>query len=145
MISKEKHCCAIRRVAKIWKRGGGGGFFERVRKVQTTLTGIFIDLESVSHGLSENWDEISRKAQKFKIFSAQNQVVSKKKKVFTGIETDFSAKFGNLNVWEGALFLWGAIFNFSPKIGLKSTKNVRFCILHKPMGGLEPPPPPRPP
>ena len=30
------------------------GFFERVRKVQTTLTRIFIVLESVSHGLSEN-------------------------------------------------------------------------------------------
>ena len=36
----------------------------------------------------------------------------------------------------------GAIFNFSQKIGLKSIKNVRFCILHKPMGGLEPPRPP---
>ena len=36
----------------------------------------------------------------------------------------------------------GAIFNFLQKIGLKSTKNVRFCILHKPMGGLEPPRPP---
>ena len=33
----------------------------------------------------------------------------------------------------------GGIFNFSQKIGLKSIKNVRFCILHKPMGGLEPP------
>ena len=32
----------------------GGGFFERVRKVQTTLTRIFIVLESVSNGLSEN-------------------------------------------------------------------------------------------
>ena len=31
-----------------------GGYFERVRKVQTTLTRIFIVLESVSHGLSEN-------------------------------------------------------------------------------------------
>ena len=31
-----------------------GGFFERVRKVQTTLTRIFIVLESESHGLSEN-------------------------------------------------------------------------------------------
>ena len=81
----------------------GGGYFERVRKVQTTLTRIFIVLESVSHGLSENCDEISRKARKFKgffrpktgglqkkkkgsslklrlVFSAQNQVVSKKKK-----------------------------------------------------------------
>ena len=33
---------------------GGGGYFERVRSVQTTLTRIFIDLESVSDGLSEN-------------------------------------------------------------------------------------------
>ena len=32
----------------------GGGFFERVRKLQTTLTRIFIVLESESHGLSEN-------------------------------------------------------------------------------------------
>ena len=41
-----------------------------------------------------------------------------------------------------AVFQWGggAIFNFSQKIGLKTTKMVRFCILHKPMGGLEPPP-----
>ena len=45
--------------------------------------------------------------------------------------------------FEGGLFSYGgAIFNFSQKIGLKSTKNVRFCILHKPMGGLEPPAPP---
>ena len=40
-----------RRVARIWKRGG---YFERVRSVQTTLTRIFIDLESVADGLSEN-------------------------------------------------------------------------------------------
>ena len=148
---------------------GGGGYFERVRKVQTTLTRIFIFLESVSHGLSENWDEISRKARKFKgffppkirwspknkkglhrnwdwffgrnrkfkrFFGPKSGGLQKMKKVFTEIETDFSAKFGNPNVWGGA------IFNFSQKIGLKSTKNVRFCILHKPMGGLEPPRPP---
>ena len=36
------------------EKGGGGGYFERVRSVQTTLTRIFIDLESVSDGLSEN-------------------------------------------------------------------------------------------
>ena len=33
---------------------GGGGFIERVRKVQTTFTRILIVLESESHGLSEN-------------------------------------------------------------------------------------------
>ena len=158
--------------------------------MQTTLTRIVIVLESVSHGLSENWDEISRKARKFKGFfrpksgdlqtkkkdlhrnwdwffgrnrkfkrffrpkSGALQIKKKglqrnwdwffgrnrefkrfyrpksgglqkkKKKVFTEIETDFSAKFGNPNVWGGA------IFNFSQKIGLKSTQNVRFCILH---------------
>ena len=75
--------------------------------MQTTLTRILIVLESVSHGLSENSDEISRKARKFegffrpktgglqkkkksspklslifrnsKIFSAPKQVVSKNK------------------------------------------------------------------
>ena len=55
-----------KRVARIWKRGGG--YFERVRIVQTTLTRIFIVLESVSHGLSENSDEISRKAREFEGF-----------------------------------------------------------------------------
>ena len=49
---KTAACVLTRRVARIWKRGGG--FFERVRKEQTTLTRIFIVLESVSHGLSEN-------------------------------------------------------------------------------------------
>ena len=38
----------------------------------------------------------------------------------------------------------GAIFHFSQKIGLKSTKNMRFWILHKPMGGGSSPPRPPP-
>ena len=86
-----------RRVARIWKRGG---FFEKVRKVQTTLTRIFIVLESESHGLSENWDGISRKAWKFKRFFSPKTGGLKKKKVFTKIETDVSAKIGNLNVFS---------------------------------------------
>ena len=36
-----------------FEKGGGGSFFERVRKLQTTLTRIFIVLESESHGLSD--------------------------------------------------------------------------------------------
>ena len=109
---------------------GGGGFFERERKLQTTLTRIFIVLESESHGLSD-----------FGRFILE-------------IETEISAKIGNSNAFSGrittsTLQLWipisfggGAVFIFSPKIGLKSTKNVRFCILYRPMGGLEPPSPP---
>ena len=74
----------------------GGGYFERVRSVQTTLTRIFIALESVSHGLHENWDEISRKARKFKGFfrpKSGGLQKKKKKKVFTDFETElFSAE-----------------------------------------------------
>ena len=90
------------------------------------------------------------------VFSAQKQVVSKKKKiVFTEIQIDFPAKIGNSNAFSGRITTCtsqlrhpiffgggGGVSNFSPKIGLKSTKNVRFFILHKPLGGLEPPSPP---
>ena len=107
-----------------------------MRSVQTTLTRIFIELESVS-------DEISRKARKFKGFfrrkSGVLQKKKKKKKVFTKIEADFSFNFANSDVWWGLFSYGGAI---SQKIGLKSTKNMRYCILHKPMGGLKPPAPP---
>ena len=76
-----------RRVARIWKRGGG--YFERVRSVQTTLTRIFIDLESVSHVLSEIWDEMSRKDRKFKVFFrpklGDRQKKKKKKKKKKGL------------------------------------------------------------
>ena len=49
--------------------------------MQTTLTRIFIVLETVSHGLSENSDEISRKAQKVKgFFRPKRGVLPKKKK-----------------------------------------------------------------
>ena len=60
---------------------GGGGYFERVRKVQTTLTRIFIVLKSVSHGLYKNSDEISRKARKFEgFFRPKSGGLQKKKK-----------------------------------------------------------------
>ena len=59
----------------------GGGYFERVRKVQTTLTRILIVLKSVSHGLTENSGEISRKARKFEgFFRPKSGGLQKKKK-----------------------------------------------------------------
>ena len=113
--------------------------------MQTTLTRIFIALESESRGLFKS----SHKIRNSNVFSDQKQVVSKKK-VFTEIETDFPAKFGNFNAFSDRITtcssqlrlpisFGGAVFNFSPKIALKSTKNVQFCILHKPIRGLEPP------
>ena len=59
---------------------GGGGYFERVRKVQTTLTRIFIVLESVSHGFSENQGGISQKSRNFKHFTCPKWGNLKKKK-----------------------------------------------------------------
>ena len=119
-----------------------GGFFERVRKVQTTLTRIFIVLESVSHGLCENWDEISRKAQKFKGFFRPKSGGLQNKKVFTEIETDFSAEIGNSNVWGGAVFLWGGYFQFFTKN--RPQMHQKRAILHtsQAIGGARAPPPP---
>ena len=85
----------VRRVARIWKRGG---YFERVRSVQTTLTRIFIDLESVSDGLSEIWDEKSRKNRKFKGFfrpklGDPQKKKKKKKRSSPKFEVIFQPKF----------------------------------------------------
>ena len=74
-------------------------------------------------------------------------MISKKKK--KGLRQNsgrFFSQFRKFKRLRGGSFrMGGAIFHFSQKIGLKSTKNMRFCILYKPMGGLEPPPPPPPP
>ena len=110
-----------------------------------------------------------------KLFSAQNQVVSKKKSsspklslIFwpkSEIQSFFPPKIrwspkkkkkwsspklklifrpnSEIQTFEGICFPTGwAIFNFSQKILIKSIKNVRFCILPKPMGGGSSPPAP---
>ena len=84
-----------RRVARIWKMGG---YFERVRSVQTTLTRIFIDLESISDGLSETWGELSRKFKAF--FRPKLGDLQKKKKVFAKIQSDFSAEIRNSKLFS---------------------------------------------
>ena len=142
-----------RRVARIWKRGGG--FFERVRKVQTTLTRIFIGLESVSHGLSENWDGISRKAREFKrFFRPKTGDLPKKKK--KGLRRNWDRFFGQNPKLKRFFiphhdihfttstpnFLWGGCFQFFTKNRLQ--KHPKRAILHTSQanGGLEPAPPP---
>ena len=65
--------------------------------MQTTLIRIFIVLESVCPKIETKF---LGKLRNSKVFSAQNQVVSKKKKVFTEIETDFSAEIENSNVFS---------------------------------------------
>ena len=132
----------------------GVGCFERMRKLQTTLTQIFIVLESESQGLSKNWDGIFRKTRKFKrFFSPKPGDLKKKKRSSPKLRRIFWPKIENSNAFSGwvttstsqlrhPISFGGAVFIFSPKTGLESTKNVRFCILTGQWGGSSPPRPP---
>ena len=231
-----KYSFTARRVARIWKGGGGAilkewelckrpwlefslnlNQFQTVcPKIKTKFFGklgnskVFsaenqVFSKKIKKVFTEIESDFSAEVRNSKVFTAQNQVFSKKiKKVFTEIESDFSAEnpkfkdffrsksgvllkkkrsslklrvifrpkseiqrffppkircylkkkglhrnwdwffvqFSKFRRLRGGCFRMGgggAIFNFSQKIGLKSTKNMRFCILHEPMGGLEPP------
>ena len=85
-----------------------GGYFERVRSVQTTLIRIFINLESVSDGLSETWSEMSRKARKFKAFFRPKLGDLQKKKKKKGLRQNSEWFFGRNPKFKGF---------FRPKLG----------------------------
>ena len=117
--------------------------------MQTTLTRIFIDLKSVSNGLSKFETKCLEKIENSNVFFRQKlgdlQKKKKKKRSSSKFKAIFLPKFRKFKRFRGGSFrMGGAIFNFSRKIGLKSTKNMRFCILHKPMGGARAPPAPPP-
>ena len=72
-------------------------------------------------------------------FSAQKQVISKKKKVFTEIETDYLAKIGNSNGFSGRITatisqlrhpisFGGGCFHFFSKN--RPQKHQKLAILH---------------
>ena len=88
---------------------------------------------------------MSRKDRKFKGFFRPKLGDLQKKKKKKRSSPKFKAIFlpiSQVQKGGGSFRMGGAIFHFSQKIGLKSTKNMRFCILHKPMGGARAPPPP---
>ena len=123
--------------------------------MQTTLTRILIVLESVSHGLSENSDEISRKALKFKgffrpktgglrkkkrsspklspirnskVFSVQKQVVSKKKRSSPKLRLIFRPKseIQRFQEFKGGCFLMGGgLFSIFHK--KSASKALKTC------------------
>ena len=87
-------------------------------------------------GLRQNSEWFFGRNPKFKRFFRPKlgDLQKKKKKILP---------ISQVQTYEGGLFsCGGAIFNFPQKIGLKSTKNMRFCILHKPIGGARAPPAP---
>ena len=123
----------------------GGAFLKEWEKCKQTWP-------EFSLFLNQNFSE-SLEIQTF--FPPKNRWSQKKKKkrVFTGIETDFSAKIGYSNAFSGRITTCisqlrnpisygGAVFNFSPKIGLKSTKTCDFAYFTSQWGGSSPPPPP---
>ena len=115
-----------RRVARIWKRGGGG-YFERVRKVQTTLTRILIFL-----------NQFQRFVRKFR----RNFLESSEIRRFFPPKIRWSlAKFGNSNVSGGAVFLWAGLFSiFQKKSASKALKTCDFAYFTNQWGGARAPP-----
>ena len=87
------------------------------------------------------------------VFSARKQVVSKKKRsspklrlIFrpkSEIQTFFQAESRHVLTNFGTQFPLGGLFSIfhQKSASNKSTKNVRFCILHKLMGRARAPPP----
>ena len=79
-----------------------------------------------------------------------SQKKKKKRKVFTNFEWAPEPKKSTILVQTTAIssqlrlpnLFGGAVFIFGAKIGLKSTKNVLFCIFFRPMGGSSSPHPP---
>ena len=110
-----------RRVARIWKRGALFWKSENCAK----------DLD---HKFHCSWISFTRFVRKLRrnfskiLYFPPKIRWSPKKKVFTEIETDFSAEIGNPNVAGGAVFLWGGCL---PMGGL-------FSIFHKKSGSKPP-------
>ena len=89
---------------------------------------------------------MSRKARKFKAFFRPKLGDLQKKKRSSPKLWLLFRPISQIQTFEGGLFSngGGAIFHFSQKIGLKSTKSMQICILHKPIGGGSSPPRPPP-
>ena len=95
-------------------------------------------------GLRQNSEWFFGRNSKLKrFFRPKSGDLQKKKKGLRQISGRFFFQFRKFKRLRGGSFrMGGAIFHFSQKIGLKSPKNMRFCILHNPMGGARAPPAP---
>ena len=165
---KEKFI-AIRRVARIWKRGGG--LLKKSEKSAKNLDSNFhcswIKITRFVRKVGQNFSESSEIHRKWDWFYGQNRKfkrffrpitgdLKKKKKVFTKIETDFSAKIGYSNAFSDRIttstsqlrhpISFGrGCFQFFTKN--RPQKHQKRAILHTSQangGGSSPPPPPPP-
>ena len=97
--------------------------------------GLFRRLETTSNELDPDFGRSSLRLSRFVCPKLGDL---KKEKVFSQAKTLFSGRNHIKSLINShRQFQWGrgAIFVLGAKIGLKSTKNVVFCILFRPMGG----------
>ena len=122
---------------------GGGAILKEWELCQRPWPEIFIVLESVSHGLHKNWDEISRKARKFKrFFSPKIRWSPKKKKKRSSpiLRLIFRPK-SEIQPFEGGCFPMGGLFSiFHKKSTSKPPNRCDFAYFTSQWGGSSPPP-----
>ena len=95
--------------------------------MQTTLTRIFIVLKSVSHGLSENWDEISRKARKFTGIFLPKLGGLQKKRSSPKLRLIYRPKSEIQTFEEGCFPMGGLYLIFHKKSASKPPKTCDFA------------------
>ena len=96
-----------KRVARIWKRGGGAILkeWEVCKRPWLEFSLILNQFQTVCPKIET---KCLGKLGNSKVFSSQNLgdlQKKKKKKVFTKIETDFSSNVANSDVWGGAVWV----------------------------------------
>ena len=146
----KKFAYTYRHVARDLKKGRG--YFETMRLPQAILSRILIvsthKFPNFKRFFGLKTGDLQKKKKKVFVkfgtnflaeignsntFSAQKQVIFKKKRFSPNLERIFwpKSEIQTLFQIESRIFgtqisLGGPVFNFSAKFGLKSTKNVRF-------------------
>ena len=119
------------------KGGGGGALLKEWQKCKRPWPEFSLFLNQFHTVCPKIKKEFLGKLGNSNVFSAQNQVVFKKKERSSPKLRLIFRPNSKIQTFEGGLFSFGgALFNFLQKIGLKSSKNVQFCILHKPPPSL---------
>ena len=98
--------------------------------MQTTLTRIFIVLESVSHGLSENSDEISLKARKFEGFFRPKSGGLRKKRCSPKLRLIFRPKFEIQRFFPPKI-------RWSPKKKKKKRSSPKLRLIFRPKSEIQ--------
>ena len=146
-------CCNIYRlVARIWKKEGD--FLKEWENCKRPWPEFSLFLNQNHTVYPKIETEFLGKLGNSNAFSAQKQVISKKrkKKVLTEIKTDFSGRSGHSNAFSGQITtstsqLWhpisfGGLFSFfHQKSASKAPKACDFAYFTGQWGGSSPPPP----